>query len=99
MKCATIVVVPHIPHHRSINIHPNQARLVTLMCIRIDCAFPPLTIVLHMTFEQHILLIIIKKLWGGPFEDQNAHSRFSGSNGYIVVNIQVENTNVVCLFF
>jgi len=30
------------------------------MCIRIDCAFPPLTIVLHMTFEQHILLIIIK---------------------------------------
>ena len=27
-------------------------------------AFPPLTIVLHMTFEEHIPLIIIKKLWG-----------------------------------
>ena len=52
-----------------------------------------------MTFEQHILLIIIKKLWGGPFEDQNAHSRFSGPNGYIVVNIHIENTNVVCLCF
>ena len=40
------------------------------MCIRIDYALPPLTIVLHMTFERHIPLITIKKLWGGPFEDQ-----------------------------
>ena len=69
------------------------------MCIRIDYTLPPLTIVLHMTFEQHILLIIIKKLWGGPFEDQNAHSRFSVSNGYIAFNIYIENTNVVCLLF
>ena len=99
MECATIVVVPYTPHHRSINILPNQARLVALMCIQIDCAFPPLTIVLHMTFEQHIPLIIIKKLCGGPFEGHNAHSCFSGSNGYIAVNIHIENTNVVCLFF
>ena len=52
-----------------------------------------------MAFEHHILLIIIKKLWGGPFEDQNAHSRFSGSNGSIAVNTYIENTNVVCLLF
>jgi len=52
-----------------------------------------------MSFDQHIPLIIIRKLWGGPSVDQNALSRFSGSNGYIVINIHIGNTNVVCLIF
>ena len=41
-------------------------------------------------------------LWGGPFEDQNTHFRFSGSNGYIDINIhilKIPNTNFVCLFY
>lgn len=90
-------------HHQSINTHPNQARVVTLMCIRIriDCEFPPhhtpLTIVRHMIFEQNHQNIVG---WsGGPCEDQNVHSRFSGSNGYITIHIHIESINVVCLFF
>ena len=48
-----------------------------------------------MTCEHHIPLIIIKQLWGGPFEDQNTHSLYTT----ITINIHIENTNVICLFF
>ena len=100
--CWQILVVPHTLHssppkykHTSepgsggdLNVYSNRQI--------VNSHHSPLSVTWYLSKT-------IKKLWGGPCEDQNAHSRFSGSNGYITtiycINIHIENTNVVCLFF